>query len=76
MAPGRCNLVQGQQDEGTPMHLGVWQPQLTWPSLAARSRLANPAAAEIKDIDVELPWSPVAAKTAPSAALDPLQRPQ
>ena len=56
------------------MHFWMWQQQLTWPSPVAR--LANLPTAEIKYIDVELPWSPVAAKTASSPALDALQCPQ
>jgi hypothetical protein len=56
------------------MHLRVRQQQLTWPSLAAR--VANLPAGEIEDIDVELPWSPVAAKAASGPAFDALERPQ
>jgi hypothetical protein len=55
------------------MHLGVRQQQLAAPS---SSRPADPPAAEIQDIDVELSRSPVAAEPTPGPALEALDETQ
>ena len=52
------------------MHLGVRQQQLAAPS---SSRPADPPAAEIQDIDVELSRSPVTAKPTAGPSLEALQ---
>src|SRR5262245_40233044 len=74
MAPEGRYLAQGEQYERSLVHFRMGQVQLA--PTPGPTCIPDLAAAEIEDIDVELPRAPVAAQPAPCAALDALERPQ
>ena len=71
MAPEGRYLAQREQHERPPVHLWVGQLQLAAPPPSVR--VADLPAAEVEDIDVQLPRPPPAAKPAASLPLDALE---